>query len=303
VVRREDGLGMSDSGGRRAAKTQRRWNDLLHMQEQQRLRAEDDSRRLRAQREELLRQWFCRHLQQTDPAPGQRPDTLLGDLIGDKSLLKRSKMASLSLPMTSLQPLSGGGWLLEARGAGGTSFRKAFRRLAKRALTQMSNRELPAAGAILDATIDAGGLATIVARIVDTIAAQKVKGNVYPLVEITHAAGEVLAVDLVDTALSKGASKGKVLAQLYKGEFMTSKKANKLARRLGVPVPTPTTIRKAVPPNSEAARTLIQAPLIPDAGDPQRRRLHQQAAVELIKASRRLGPITDPRLTMLAGLR
>jgi hypothetical protein len=288
---------MSDPDDRQSAKTQRRWLELLRALEHHNHRAEDDSRRLRAQREELLRQWFCRHLQQTDPAPGQRPDTLLGDLIGDKSLLKRSKMASLSLPVTNLEPLSDGGWLLEARGKVAATLQKAFRKLKKHALGQMSNRELPVAGAVLDATVDDAGNATISARVVDATIVTKLRSNVYPLVSVTHTGNEILGVDLIDTdALSKGPGNRQVLVQLYQGEGMQSKKASVLARQLGVPVST--VVRKA-----PDAGTLVRAELIPDAGDPERRALHQQAAMELIKAARLRGPIRDPRLTMTAGLR
>jgi hypothetical protein len=79
---------------------------------------------------------------------------------------------------------------------------------------------------------------------------------------------------------------------------MSPKKAAKLARQF----PT-TTIQKAAPPSSPAATVLLRAPLIPDAGDPERRQLHQQAAIELIKAARMRGPIADERLRMTAGLR
>jgi hypothetical protein len=78
---------------------------------------------------------------------------------------------------------------------------------------------------------------------------------------------------------------------------MSPKKAAKLARH-----PNTTTIQKAAPA-SPASTVLLATPLIPDAGDPQRRALHQQAALELIKAARLRGPIADERLRMTAGLR
>jgi hypothetical protein len=43
-------------------------------------------------------------------------------------------------------------------------------------------------------------------------------------------------------------------------------------------------IQKAASP--AASTVLTRAPLIIDAGDPERRALHQQAAIELIKARR-----------------
>jgi hypothetical protein len=290
---------MSDPSNRQSAKTTRRWAELLHLQEQQRLWAEDAARQLRNQREELLRRWMMQHLDRTDPQPGQPHDTLLGDLIGDKSLIKRSKMASMSLAVTSLQPHDGG-WLLEAKGTVGKSMRKAFQRLRRRALGQMANRELPSAGAILDADVDDRGMATISARVVDATVAAKLRSNVYPLLQVIHAGNEILAVDLVDTDLSKGASDRHVLVQLYQGEGMSPKKAAKLARLL----PT-STIQKAAPPSvaQAAATILLNTPLLIDAGDPQRRQLHTAAAIELIKASRLKGPIDDPRLRMTAGLR
>jgi hypothetical protein len=292
---------MSDPSDRKSSKTSRRWAELLRLQEQQRLWAEDATRRLRAQREELLRQWFARHLETTNPQPGQPPDTLLGEHYGDLNLTKRTKkMATLSLAVSSLQPLRDGGHLLTAKGTVGTSLRSAFRKLVKRSLTQMANRELPPAGAILDATVDATGMATISARVVDATVAAKVRQNVYPLVQVTHTRNEILGVDLVDTdGLSKVSSNLQVIVKLFEGASMSPKKAAKLARQF-----PPNTIQKAAPPNSDAASTVLtRAPLIPDAGDPERRQLHQQAAIELIKAARLRGPIADERLRMTAGLR
>src|SRR6202035_4184003 len=99
---------MSDPDDRQSAKTQRRWTELLRAQEQQRRFAEDERLKLRNQREVQLRQWFLRHLETTNPSPGQPSDTLLGEHYGDLNLTKRSKMATLSLPVTSLRPMHDG---------------------------------------------------------------------------------------------------------------------------------------------------------------------------------------------------
>jgi hypothetical protein len=184
---------MSDpDDDRQSALTQRRWVELLHALEHEHLRAEDERRKLRSQREEALRQWFARHLETTNPQPGQRHDTLLGEYIGQTEL---TKMATLTLPIASLQPLRDGGWLLEARGKVAATLQKAFRKLAKRALGQMANHELPPAGAILAADVDEVGNASVSARITDETVAAKVQHAVYPLVRVASAGGEVLGVE------------------------------------------------------------------------------------------------------------
>jgi hypothetical protein len=173
---------------------------------------------VRAERAAALRAWFCRHLAETQPAPGQRPDTRLGNYIGDLNLVgKRSRMAALSLPVTSLRPLSDGGWLLEAKGTLGTGLKRAFRKLRKRALGQMGDHGQRPAGAIVDSTIDDAGNASISARVDDAPAIQKLRANVYPLVEVKHAGDQILSVDLVDTdALSKSANNRQVILHSMK---------------------------------------------------------------------------------------
>jgi hypothetical protein len=277
-----------------------------------RITAERRQRDVRADRAARLRAWLAGYVERTDPAPGQRPDTRLGDHYGDLNLIeKRSNMATLSLPITQISPSSDGGWILTAQGAAGAALRKAFRTLKKRAVGQMANSQLPKAGSIIAASIDGGdgkttASASLTARITDGIAAEKVRRSVYPMLSITTAGNEVLAVDLIDTdAVSKGGSNRQVIIlKLYESEGSSvnmNKASNKLARQLGVPVPIPTQIRKATPAGAALASQLLATPIVPDAGDPETRQFAQSAALTLIKAARERGPIRDPRLTMTAG--
>jgi hypothetical protein len=287
---------------------------LCELDRLSRITADRRTADVRSDRLERLREWFAQHLAETQPQLAQPPDTLLGHQIGDKNLLGKSSMSTFALPITQFAPSSAGGWLLTAQGAAGAPLRKAFRRLKRRALGQMSNPELPKAGEIVAAEIvQTGGAGTssnsgalsraeITARITDPVVAEKIRRSVYPLVAIKTAANEVVGIDLVDTdAVSKGGSNRQVvILKLYQNES-SPMNVKKIAKLLSERQPQPVQIRKATPAGAAMASALIATPIVPDAGNPETRQLATNAALTLIKAARERGPIRDPRLTMTAG--
>jgi hypothetical protein len=275
---------MSKPDDRQSALTQRRWAELLQQLEYERRRAEDERRKLRSQREIALRQWFMQHLETTQPAPDQPFDTLLGGHYGDLNLTKRAGMATATLRITNLERLPDGAMLITATGAIAGALKKGLRKLGEFALTQMRNRGLGSAGEVRSARVEKG-IARVVARISSAIAATKVEHRVYPALDMTYDdEGTIYSVDLVDRPSGDVLAKRgiTILAKLYRKEDEVK-------------------LKKSAKDLDKAARALIGTPIVPDSGDPERRRLMERAGIELVKAAMLRGPSNDWRLTMGRG--
>jgi hypothetical protein len=145
----------------------------------------------RAAREAALREWLAGHMERTDPAPGQLPDTMLGSKAGDLNLIKGMAVSEplLFARITKAVPLDDGS--LEVHGIASSEQRdeqneivtaEAVRQAlpAYKAFPCIRAMHQPiAVGTALEVDVGADKITRVVCKIVDKDAITKVRARVY----------------------------------------------------------------------------------------------------------------------------
>jgi len=255
--------------------------------------------------------WLKDYLEREDPAPGQRPDTLLGDKLG---LKKRSGRGMRSfIGRTVRHYPSHHGMICEASvpcpGMPAAPLARACARAEHESLDQMLGHQ-PPAGFIISASAD-GELVRVRAFVSDKTAMLKLAKGVYSTFVVQFDESDRLhRLSLYDMdKVEKGVSGG-LICKVYEreGEAMSEWKAAKAAlKRAGIkPGTVVTAVEQAVrkssaprlPASAEAAFAEVErtekALASGTCGDrlaasAQNQRARQQVGVEFIKVARQLG--------------